>query len=70
MNSKDWINIEDKLPEMYQRVLTCTENVDAEETHGMAHYNGNKAGFLVSGGHRDKYVTHWMPLPELPEIGL
>lgn len=67
----NWISVKDRMPEMHQRVITWTTDNDGMRTVWMAHWNGygagKRGGFLVSGGYRDKDVTHWMPLPEPPK---
>ena len=63
----NWINVEDRLPDMHQYVLIWTTDYDDEPIANLAHWNGEDEGFLVNGGHRDNDVTHWMPLPEPPD---
>ena len=60
----EWIDVKDSVPQNNQRVLAC--------------YGGDVffARYLValktwrrdaSESGMDQWVTHWMPLPELPE---
>ena len=59
-----WISIKAEQPKMHERVLVSTVDVDYEPMVNIAHWNGDKIGFLVSGGVRDKDVTHWQYCPE------
>lgn len=58
----EWISV-DEPPEIYQRVLILTTNSDGDPWVMIAHYNGLKSGYLLTGGHKDKDVIGWMPLP-------
>ena len=62
-----WISVEDRLPETFQRVLALTKDYDLDPIHTLVHFNGAKTGFLSVGGKKDKNVTHWMPLPAPPK---
>ena len=63
-----WISIEDKLPEVDTEVLILME-VGGNIERGLHIGNGNfKANWCSRVGTDHTYkVTHWMPLPELPE---
>lgn len=59
-----WISVKDRLPEDDKRVIVCCQNKKglqninmAYQVKGFWHGNGSMAG-----------VTHWQPLPELPEV--
>ena len=59
-----WISVKDRLPEEDKRVIVCCQNKKglqninmAYQVKGFWHGNGSMAG-----------VTHWQPLPELPEV--
>jgi hypothetical protein len=70
MNNK-WISVEEALPKYNQRVLVvCTnqENFMQEHVSICTFWGDNHLGIprpypMWSG---KKTVTHWMPLPELP----
>ena len=62
-----WISVEDRLPETFQRVLALTTDYDLDPVHTLVHFNGVRAGFLAVGGRKDKNVTHWMSLPNPPK---
>lgn len=62
---RGWISVKDQLPEHFEPVLICREK------------NGSpyvEQGYKDVGewwkvyGTRTKQVTHWMPLPEPPEV--
>ena len=58
-----WISVKDKLPETEEEVLVLTVSKTGN-------VNVDK-GYLLNGRfvHRGSaVVTHWMPLPELPEV--
>ena len=66
----EWISIEDRLPENHQTVIYYFEDVgmcigEYEQLHDSLYGTGNcfssNAGFLTDD------VTHWMPLPNIPE---
>jgi len=63
----EWIDIKDKLPAHYQQVLVASEYADGNEAIFIEFYNGNNSGFLGVNGKKDKYVTHWMQMPEMPK---
>ena len=60
----EWISVSDKLPEKGQNVLTCgprgsVETIHFRKTLGTPEYWEWKKNGV-------KHITHWMPLPELP----
>lgn len=62
----EWISVKDRLPYHFQQVLVYSEYSDGSPAVFIEFYNGTKIGFLGVGGKRDKFVTHWMPLPPPP----
>ena len=54
-----WISVEDRLPEDDVQVLACTKHGKAFSAHC------ERGRWRVSGSVK---VTHWMPLPEPPEV--
>ena len=63
----DWISVNDRLPDKYD--YPCFLVTDGSLIH-MAYFVENEWLFADSGQAKDKMfykVTHWMPLPELPE---
>jgi hypothetical protein len=57
-----WISIEDRLPELFENVLT----IDSEGKifiNWLEEITENKSYFAYGGGS----VTHWQPLPEPPK---
>lgn len=58
-----WINVDDKLSEMYVDVLVYTEYKEMFIANRIeAEVWEDRYGFYLT-----EYVTHWRPLPEPPE---
>lgn len=65
-----WISVKDRLPERRGIYLVCAEFFeDARNLHvRTGYYNKDKGWDLdVTCDTSDYEVTHWMPLPSLPE---
>jgi len=75
--SSDWISVEDRLPNVYQEVLIyipkgsqvlvamyASENKEIEFLGGWA----LKPGYQRYISLESHAVTHWMPLPDTPEL--
>ena len=68
MDDTGWISVEDRLPEVGERVLiTCLSAISKGQVVNITRYEGANwrdgyNGIKVLSSH----VTHWMPLPELP----
>ncbi len=62
-NPREWISVKDKLPEPYVDVLV-------RRSIGMSvEYIGSGGVWRDGHVYHDKHpVTHWMPLPEPPEV--
>ena len=60
-----WISVDDRLPELHERVFILTTDCDGVLIENIAHWNGD-FGFLVGGGHKDPDVTFWMRPPPPP----
>ena len=59
-----WISVKDRLPEEGVRVLVW-------EKHGsayVAYVNKQVSGVWQIGDTNGAIITHWMPLPEPPEV--
>ena len=67
MSDSGWISIKDGLPFVYQQVLVWTEYADGTNGALIEFYNGEKRGFVGVNGYKDKFVTHWMPMPNPPD---
>ena len=66
MGMPNWISVEEALPKTHQQVLVvCTNPQNHMQRHvSLCTFNG-RGPRMWSGW---KTVTHWMPLPELPEV--
>lgn len=70
-----WINVNDRLPNLYHRVLITGRN-SVGGSFGVikGSYDGDKAGWYRDdigqyAKSREDVITHWMPLPEPPGDG-
>ena len=66
-----WIPVEERLPKIGQQVLVSIRppHWPAETESILATQDYETAGFLDEhDGVPSKFVTHWMPLPEPPEV--
>ena len=60
-----WISVEDRLPEEYVRVLVMVP--EANKLIGSPDMDTDRVA-KDRWVRWDRYVTHWMPLPEPPEV--
>ncbi len=60
----EWISVKDRLPTVCDDYL-----VTDWEFHEIAHFNLSGVWDIYDGGSpvRSERITHWMPLPELPQ---
>lgn len=62
------VSVEDRLPEKAGVYLACIAAEDPDvRVVDTAWYDQGRQIWLDAGRYRK--VTHWMPLPELPEVG-
>lgn len=59
----EWINVIDKLPDEDVRVMVCCQTKKGVQSINLAYQTGG----IWHGTGSMSSVTHWMPLPELPE---
>jgi hypothetical protein len=61
----EWINVKNKLPENDKRVLACCggDVFFASYLASMMAWRRNP-----SDSGMEQWVTHWMPIPELPKV--
>ena len=71
-NKQRWISVKDKLPEYktpYDYVLVCdADGCGYAIAWRDSPYEGGKVWCFSSDLWVDEHVTHWMPLPQLPEV--
>jgi hypothetical protein len=69
MSDKDWISVEDRLPDDKKRYLICTESgrIDIAYYQPMGDKFSNHESFWQGSSCRFTAVTHWMPLSEPPK---
>lgn len=69
----EWINVRDKVPQNYERVLVVVEADFMDKAIVFAEYHESIKDWTISGygmlsemhGYR---LTHWMPLPAPPKV--
>lgn len=62
MQMSEWISVDDRLPERFERVLSC--DLDGEVFIDCLEEVTETKGYFAYGGDT---VTYWMPLPNLPD---
>ena len=70
--SPRWIPVSERLPEINVSVLVCWENRTAVRPVSIATFQGEKSScgkcLFWYDGYGAMYASHWMPLPEPPEV--
>ena len=56
-----WISVQEKLPESNDKVLAFT----LSGKYAVARYDQRRRCWIAAG---NLTVTHWMPLPDVPEV--
>lgn len=59
-----WISVKDRLPEEYKEVLAY----DSEHKEIVIAFYDSESEEWTYGNWYDGEITHWQPLPELPEV--
>lgn len=57
-----WVSAKDRLPAIGRDVLVCTRSKNGSRNIDKGYYDGSR--FVHRGAAE---VTHWMPIPEMPE---
>lgn len=65
MNS-EWISVEERLPEVNKNVLVFFPGIEGNKPHIYVSFLLPRKEFVLETVHGP--VTHWMPLPEPPEV--
>lgn len=65
---RGWISVEDALPEKYKFVLCYKDGKTRIGYYIGAEYVKGVAAFADYSHNHSFGVTHWMPMPELPEV--
>ena len=64
---QEWISVKDRLPEP-KRYVACIR-IDALGIHyGLARYQHDDVWYVDEDGIGKQMVTHWMPLPPMPQL--
>lgn len=58
-----WISVQEKLPENNDKVLAFT----LSGKYAVARYDQRRQCWIAAG---NLTVTHWMPLPDVPEVAV
>lgn len=73
----NWISVNDELPEMYKRVLIKADCYLVAGREPKTKHNedwgieGEWMWAIVNDSWVDSHmVTHWMPIPKVPKLGL
>ena len=66
MENKNWIKVEDELPALFYEALVVYIDTDGDAQVGLGAYQGGDV-WLVADEMDYPEVTHWMPLPDLPD---
>lgn len=61
-----WIPVTERLPESFVPVIVCRDGAPGERIVEQGHKD--VGGWWKVYGTRTKHVTHWMPLPDAPEV--
>lgn len=62
-----WISVKDRMPdelEEFRELAQILIVVDKQTEHGFFH----RSGVILDANLRKVNATHWMPLPEPPEV--
>lgn len=68
LRKRQWISVKDKLPDKAEDVLVCFKTLGGLSFVHIARYSYNE--WLMDGrslSYSNK-ITHWMPMPESPEV--
>lgn len=65
--ARRWISVEDRLPEKSGDVLVCSRGYCLPVPYSQRWKAFNASDYDDGTKHALNSVTHWMPLPEMPE---
>jgi hypothetical protein len=64
----EWISVKDRLPEVDKNVLVITAHGSFKIARCNIYKNGTQVVWATNDGLGERAITHWMPLPEPPEM--
>ena len=64
----EWISVKDRLPEKSGRYIVFGLGWNNEKKMSTLLFGTKTNEWIATGAWKDWKVTHWMPLPEPPEV--
>lgn len=61
----EWINVNDRLPTKSGKYIVIA--IEDKTLYHITFANFGKVGFYMTGHCAYWRITHWMPMPEIPE---
>jgi len=63
----EWISVKDALPKEDEEYICFVSNGSDEDFVTSFIFAGGEFGDEIHGNKFNKFITHWMPLPEPPK---
>lgn len=64
----EWISVDERLPRVIGKYICCVKNKDGNTWTITADYSPEMKTWFGQFGEVRNTVTHWMPLPEPPDM--